>query len=371
MGIEISLWRARVGTFSQPIKCKTTFPVLRVNGVLLCVRVLLFLLLAVNGVETNPGPGSGSGAAEKGRGGSAASRGRGRGDSGESNQRLLRSNSSSSHGGAQGHAMRSSSPRNSTYSSMASTQPPINQWLNNSGGMISSPGQGASPGLFGPSRFQSPSYMQPIQPNFQSGSDISELKQIMIDVQNSVKNMEGRFTQFESSLKEVKETSDRLIVSNNKISEEVNCLSKKVTKLESDLKVSEEKRERLEAQSRRENLRIYGLSEDRNESWDDTENKVREYMSRDLELNGDDISIERAHRIQGSEKPRPLIVKFSFYKDKDRVLKTYRQKRKNANELIKERETEQQSAGNENENPDVIDFGHFRKDVTVCEDFPG
>ena len=59
--------------------------------------------------------------------------------------------------------------------------------------------------------------------------------------------MEGRFTQFESSLKEVKETSDRLIVSNNKISEKVNCLSKKVTKLESDLKVSEEKRERLEA----------------------------------------------------------------------------------------------------------------------------
>ena len=39
-------------------------------------------------------------------------------------------------------------------------------------------------------------------------------------------------------------------------------------------------------------------------------------MSRDLELNGDDISIERAHRIQGSEKPRPLIVKFLFIKIK-------------------------------------------------------
>ena len=84
---------------------------------------------------------------------------------------------------------------------MASTQPPINQWLNNnSGGMISSPGQGASPGLFGPSRIHSPSYMQPIHPSFQSGSDISGLKQITIDVQNSVKNMEGRFTQFENSL---------------------------------------------------------------------------------------------------------------------------------------------------------------------------
>ena len=136
------------------------------------------------------------------------------------------------------------------------------------------------------------------------------------------------------------------------------------------MKASEEKRERLEAQSRRENLCIYGLSEDRNESWDDTENKVREYMSRDLELNEDDISIERAHRIQGSEKPGPFIVKFSFYKDKDRVLETYRQKRKDANELIKERETEQQKAGNANENPDDIDFGLFQKDITVCEDFP-
>ena len=61
--------------------------------------------------------------------------------------------------------------------------------------------------------------MQPIQPSFQSGSDISELKQKMIDIQNSVKNMEGRFTQFKNSLKELKETIDRLIVSNNKISE--------------------------------------------------------------------------------------------------------------------------------------------------------
>ena len=38
-----------------------------------------------------------------------------------------------------------------------------------------------------------------------------------------------------------------------------NSLNKKVTKLESDLKESEEKTERLGAQSRRENLRIYGL----------------------------------------------------------------------------------------------------------------
>ena len=80
----------------------------------------------------------------------------------------------------------------------------------------------------------------------------------------------------QSSLKEVKESNALLIDSNNRISEDVSNLNKKVTKLESDLKVSEEKRERLEAQSRRENLRIYGLPEEKNETWEDTESKVRE-----------------------------------------------------------------------------------------------
>ena len=62
--------------------------------------------------------------------------------------------------------------------------------------------------------------------------------------------------------------------------------------------------------------------------------------------------------------------KKKIYKDRYRVLKTYRQKRKDANELMKERETEQQSAGNENENPDDIDFGLLQKDITACKDFP-
>ena len=69
----------------------------------------------------------------------------------------------------------------------------------------------------------------------------------MIVVQNSVKNVEGRFALFENSLREVQETNNKLIESNNQISEDVGNLNKKVAKLESDLKVSEEKRDRLEA----------------------------------------------------------------------------------------------------------------------------
>ena len=40
------------------------------------------------------------------------------------------------------------------------------------------------------------------------------------------------------------------------------------------------------------------------------------------------MRIERAHCLPGKNKPRPLIVKFSFFKDKDRVIKRYLQLRK-------------------------------------------
>ena len=58
-GIEIS-GGERGSVHSVKTRCKTAFQVQRVCGVLLCVRVLLFLLLAVNGVETNRGPGPGA-----------------------------------------------------------------------------------------------------------------------------------------------------------------------------------------------------------------------------------------------------------------------------------------------------------------------
>ena len=51
-----------------------------------------------------------------------------------------------------------------------------------------------------------------------------------------------------------------------------------------------------------------------------------------------------------------------FYKDRERGLKTYRQKRKAANNLIKEHKNERKNAVDANQNPDEIDFGLFQKD---------
>ena len=55
---------------------------------------------------------------------------------------------------------------------------------------------------------------------------------------------------------------------------------------------------------------------------------MRKYLTDDLHIDESKISIERAPRIGSQNKPRHVIVKFSFYKDKDRVLQAYREKRK-------------------------------------------
>ena len=64
------------------------------------------------------------------------------------------------------------------------------------------------------------------------------------------------------------------------------------------------------------------------ETWEESENLIREFIERNLEMESKDITIERAHRI-GSKingKKRAIIVKFLNYKDKDAVLNQYRQK---------------------------------------------
>ena len=259
MGIGLELWRARIGTFTQPAKSKTRLSVLKLYGVSLCIRTLLFLLLAVYGVETNPGPGHGSQERSAGRGGnsSAFSRGRGRGETGDAPGRSLRSNSLNTQPPSR-LSLQSPScvqPRSSPnvnsniQTSHTLAQQPLDNWLSGSATV-------SSPGLFGPSRFQSPSngmhFANQPDPN------ITELKNIMLTVQTSVQNMKGKFSDLEKSMKEVKESHERLIESNNEIKEDVKDQTKRVESLETELQASEDKREHLEAQSRRVNLRFYG-----------------------------------------------------------------------------------------------------------------
>ena len=86
---------------------------------------------------------------------------------------------------------------------------------------------------------------------------------------------------------------------------------------------------KLESHSRRNNLIFYNIPEVRQES-----SATTETLYRNLEQNLDkaeeetiEIPIERVHRlgkIREDNKPRPIIAKFSFHKDKERILSSAR-----------------------------------------------
>ena len=85
---------------------------------------------------------------------------------------------------------------------------------------------------------------------------------------------------------------------------------------------------KLEAYTRRENIEIFGIEDERVESNTRTEELVRIMMREKMNIPWEDVKgfqFERVHRIPTlqdtarSSKLRPIIAKFSFYKDKEYV----------------------------------------------------
>ena len=63
-----------------------------------------------------------------------------------------------------------------------------------------------------------------------------------------------------------------------------------------------------------------------NETWQDTENKVKHLITSHMPEVGGDIVIERAHRVgkprsSAESKPRKIVARFLNYKDRESVLK--------------------------------------------------
>ena len=95
----------------------------------------------------------------------------------------------------------------------------------------------------------------------------------------------------------------------------------------------------LEDRSRRNNLKIYGISESKHETWGKCEEKVDEVFREKLCL--DNIHIERAHRVKTgkhdkSTKPRTIVCNLLSFKEKKLVMKNPKKKLKNANIFIDE-----------------------------------
>ena len=81
----------------------------------------------------------------------------------------------------------------------------------------------------------------------------------------------------------------------------------------------------LEDRSRRNNLRIGGIKEKQNETWEDCKKQLDTLFKESLGTE-DEIVIERAHRVktgknQRSTTPRTIVCRILNYKDKVKILR--------------------------------------------------
>ena len=113
--------------------------------------------------------------------------------------------------------------------------------------------------------------------------------------------------------KKFQKVNDNLSKQKQKHKEDINELWKDNDQL------SERLRD-LEDRSRRDNLRIDGIAELENETWEQTEEILHNLFKEKLEL--ENISVERAHRVgnKGKNNKRTIVLKLASFKDKLKII---------------------------------------------------
>ncbi|XP_075533156.1 uncharacterized protein LOC142566194 [Dermacentor variabilis] len=106
-------------------------------------------------------------------------------------------------------------------------------------------------------------------------------------------------------------------------SEEVQAQNNQLSKAMRNVLINQDE---LENRSRRNNLLFFGIDdENKKETWDESERKVISVCSVKLAITVEPSKIERAHRMgkHNNDKPRPIIVKFGLFKDKQCLLSAF------------------------------------------------
>ncbi len=140
-------------------------------------------------------------------------------------------------------------------------------------------------------------------------------------------NVNKRIDQLTKETQELKcslQFSQREIEDLTKNNERIELESKSArtdikTMCETMIKITD-KADYLEGQSKKNNVVVDGIPETQNESWKETEDKVRSVITEKLHLDCSRMEIERAHRTgnpsgYSGKRPRPAVIKFLRHKD--------------------------------------------------------
>ena len=151
-------------------------------------------------------------------------------------------------------------------------------------------------------------------------------------IDTNVKNTNERLDQLSSDINDLKESlefteqdiDNKLIKGENELKD----LKTDVKAIENDLLNPDEVSDKLvelEDRSRRNNLRIDGIEESPDETWETCENKIKDIIKEKLDIETD-VELDRCHRMgkKRGNRPRTLICRFTKFKDKQCVLSNAR-----------------------------------------------
>ena len=136
---------------------------------------------------------------------------------------------------------------------------------------------------------------------------LEKLNKETVDLKISLETSQGIFE------KKFQKVNDNLSKQKQKHKEDINELWKDNDQLCERLRD-------LEDRSRRDNLRIDGIAEVENETWEQTEEILHNLFKEKLEL--ENISVERAHRVgnKGKNNKRTIVLKLASFKDKLKII---------------------------------------------------
>ena len=151
---------------------------------------------------------------------------------------------------------------------------------------------------------------------------LNNLSQEIRTNSDSIKQLKDNTRDLEESLtvnQDLVEETLNTIKSQLKVTQ--NEVSENKAELKEQLRIQEDR-------SRRNNIRVDGIEEDENETWENTEDKLRSFLYDELEITNQ-LYIVRAHRVRRREgvkfnsnnTPRTIVAKFLDYKEKEEVMR--------------------------------------------------
>ncbi|KAI8517432.1 hypothetical protein Bbelb_060130 [Branchiostoma belcheri] len=183
------------------------------------------------------------------------------------------------------------------------------------------------------------------------------IETVMTSSNKRIDSLVREVQELKSSLQFSQQEVDSLKAKQNEVQQEVNALSLTVEDHVNNPQPQgtpdlEKKIDYLENQSRRNNIVIDGVADDSKETWAESEVKVRNILTKHLQLDSKTIEIERAHRNgpfkKEASRPRQIVAKLLRYKDKQVILSRARTNLKNTpifvnedySELVRKRRAE-------------------------------